>query len=73
MEDQRQEDDADPRWRVGAEHIKQEDLMLVGLQRVSMGSWQAHFRLVGSVSQGEPISMTFWERQDETDTPMRSL
>ena len=46
MEDQRQEDDADPRWRVGAEHIKLEDLMLVGLQHVSMGSWQAHLRLM---------------------------
>ena len=40
------EEDADPRWRVGGDHgIKLEDLELVGLQHVSMGSWQAHLRL----------------------------
>lgn len=40
------EDSSQARWRVGAHHIKLDDLMLVGLQHVSMGSWQAHVRLV---------------------------
>ncbi|KAF7308695.1 hypothetical protein HMN09_00719000 [Mycena chlorophos] len=41
------EDDADPRWRVGpgSNHIKLEDLVLVSIHHVSMGSWQPHLRL----------------------------
>ncbi|PCH44367.1 hypothetical protein WOLCODRAFT_138962 [Wolfiporia cocos MD-104 SS10] len=39
------EEDADPRWRVGKNHINLDDMILVGLQHVSMGSWQAHVRL----------------------------
>ena len=46
MENQRQEDRADPQWRVGGEYIKLENLMLLGLQHVTMGSWQAHLRLM---------------------------
>ncbi|KAI0077715.1 hypothetical protein K474DRAFT_1595420 [Panus rudis PR-1116 ss-1] len=47
MQEKRMEDDADPRWRVG-DHggISIDRLELVGLQHVSMGSWQAHLRLV---------------------------
>lgn len=32
-------------WRVGVQHIKVEDLILVSLHHVSKGSWQPHFRL----------------------------
>lgn len=39
------EDEADPRWRVGNHHITIDQLELVGLQHVSMGSWQVHLRL----------------------------
>lgn len=39
------EDDADIRWRVGPGHIQLQDLALVGLQHVSMGSWQAYLIL----------------------------
>ncbi|KAJ3526213.1 hypothetical protein NM688_g8286 [Phlebia brevispora] len=39
------EEEADARWRIGANRITVEDLELVGLQHVSMGSWQAHLRL----------------------------
>ncbi|OBZ73112.1 hypothetical protein A0H81_06650 [Grifola frondosa] len=39
------EDGADPRWRVGEGRITVDDLVLVGLENVSMGSWQAHVRL----------------------------
>ncbi|KAJ7050516.1 hypothetical protein C8F01DRAFT_684005 [Mycena amicta] len=41
------EDDADPRWRVGPgpNHIKLDDLVLVSIHHVSMGSWQPHLRL----------------------------
>ena len=39
------EDDAHYRFRVGRGHITIDDLELVGLQHVSMGSWQAHVRL----------------------------
>ncbi|KAF7794318.1 hypothetical protein EIP86_005452 [Pleurotus ostreatoroseus] len=38
------EEDADPRWRV-ANRITIDALELVGLQHVSMGSWQAHLRI----------------------------
>ncbi|KAI0644171.1 hypothetical protein C8Q79DRAFT_131748 [Trametes meyenii] len=45
-QDLSQEDETMARWRVGKNYIKLEDLMLVGLQHVSMGSWQAHVRLM---------------------------
>ena len=35
----------DPRWKVGPGHITIDDLVLVGLQHVSKGSWQCHLRL----------------------------
>ncbi|OJT09610.1 hypothetical protein TRAPUB_13917 [Trametes pubescens] len=46
MSGRRMEDSSQGKWRVGGRHINLEDLMLVGLQHVSMGSWQAHVRLV---------------------------
>ena len=46
MEGQTMEDPSEAKWRVGTRGIRLEDLILVGLQHVSMGSWQAHFRLV---------------------------
>ncbi|EMD38916.1 hypothetical protein CERSUDRAFT_112624 [Gelatoporia subvermispora B] len=46
MESRRLEDEAEARWRVGKNHIKLDDLLLVGLQHVSMGSWQAYVRLL---------------------------
>jgi hypothetical protein len=41
------EDDSDPRWKVGtgANHIKLEDLVLVSIHHVSLGSWQPQLRL----------------------------
>ncbi|KAG6813821.1 hypothetical protein H0H92_006765 [Tricholoma furcatifolium] len=41
------EDDVDPRWKVGLRphEIKLEDLYLVSMHHVSMGSWQPHLRL----------------------------
>ena len=45
MESRPMEDDADARWRVGAGYIQLEHLALVGLQHVSMGSWQAYVAL----------------------------
>ncbi|KIY69196.1 hypothetical protein CYLTODRAFT_420910 [Cylindrobasidium torrendii FP15055 ss-10] len=41
------EDDADARWRVGNSQgsIRADDLVLVSLHHVSMGSWQPHLRL----------------------------
>lgn len=39
------EEDADHSWRVGPAHIRLEDLLLVGLHHVSMGSWQPFIRL----------------------------
>ena len=39
------EEEADPRWRVGPHHITIDDLDIVGLQHVSMGSWQVHLRV----------------------------
>lgn len=32
-------------WKVGPQHIKMEDLILVSLHHVSKGSWQPQFRL----------------------------
>ncbi|KAI0731285.1 hypothetical protein C8Q76DRAFT_766644 [Earliella scabrosa] len=46
MEDQAQEDVSEAKWRVGSRGIQLNDLVLVGLQHVSMGSWQAHVRLL---------------------------
>ncbi|KAI0794002.1 hypothetical protein C8Q74DRAFT_1193223 [Fomes fomentarius] len=46
MESQNQEDVNEARWRVGTRGIRLEDLALVGLQHVSMGSWQAHVRVL---------------------------
>ncbi|KAM5530228.1 hypothetical protein V8D89_016116 [Ganoderma adspersum] len=46
MENQAMEDPSEVKWRVGTRGIRLEDLILVGLQHVSMGSWQAHVRLV---------------------------
>ncbi|OJT09818.1 hypothetical protein TRAPUB_13688 [Trametes pubescens] len=45
MED---EDGPEAKWRVGDGYItvNVEDLVLVGLQHVSMGSWQAHVRVL---------------------------
>ncbi|KAI0766565.1 hypothetical protein BD413DRAFT_480787 [Trametes elegans] len=41
------EDPGQARWRVGGAHgIGLEDLVLIGLQHVSMGSWQAHLRVI---------------------------
>ena len=37
------DDDADQKYRV--QNITLDQLELVGLQHVSMGSWQAHLRL----------------------------
>lgn len=37
--------DEDPRWKVGPGCITIDDLVLVGLQHVSKGSWQCHLRL----------------------------
>ncbi|TBU27237.1 hypothetical protein BD309DRAFT_863201 [Dichomitus squalens] len=45
MENQTMEDPSEVKWRVGTRGIRLEDLILVGLQHVSMGSWQAHVRL----------------------------
>ncbi|OCH87373.1 hypothetical protein OBBRIDRAFT_796257 [Obba rivulosa] len=42
----RMEDDGEARWRVGPNYIDIDDLILVGLQHVSMGSWQAHLRVL---------------------------
>ncbi|KAH9940945.1 uncharacterized protein BXZ73DRAFT_42374, partial [Epithele typhae] len=49
MSTQKMEDAAEADWKVGGKHgIALEHLMLVGLQHVSMGSWQAHVRLIRS-------------------------
>ncbi|KDR80567.1 hypothetical protein GALMADRAFT_222164 [Galerina marginata CBS 339.88] len=42
------EEDADQRWRIGdgPDDIKLEDLVLVSIHHVSLGSWQPHLRLV---------------------------
>lgn len=37
--------DADPRFKVGRNHIRIEDLDLLGLENVSQEVWQAHLRL----------------------------
>lgn len=44
MSQKSMEEDADPRWRVGNHYISVDHLELVGLQHVSMGSWQVHIR-----------------------------
>jgi hypothetical protein len=42
------EEDADQRWKIGdgPDDIKLEDLVLVSIHHVSLGSWQPHLRLV---------------------------
>ncbi|KAH9828764.1 uncharacterized protein C8Q71DRAFT_891830 [Rhodofomes roseus] len=40
------EEDADLAWRVGTGHIQLQDLSLIGLQHVSMSSWQAYVALL---------------------------
>jgi len=40
------EEDGDETWRVGPGRITAADLMLVRLDHVSKGSWQAQLRLV---------------------------
>jgi len=42
------EEDADPRWRIGdgPNDIKLEDLVLVSMHHVSLGSWQPQLWLV---------------------------
>lgn len=37
------EEDVDPKFNVA--HVTVDQIELVGLQHVSMGSWQAHLRL----------------------------
>ena len=39
------EEDTDPKWKIGNGSVTLDDLELVGLQHVSMGSWQIHLRL----------------------------
>ncbi|THH28581.1 hypothetical protein EUX98_g5612 [Antrodiella citrinella] len=39
------EAEADSRWRVGVGRITIDDLDIIGLQHVSMGSWQVHLRV----------------------------
>lgn len=41
------EEGSDVRWRIGdrPDDIKLEDLMLVSIHHVSLGSWQPHLRL----------------------------
>ncbi|KAI0765568.1 hypothetical protein BC629DRAFT_916671 [Irpex lacteus] len=39
------DEDADPQYKVGTNHIRIEDLDLLGLEHVAPGSWQAHVRL----------------------------
>ena len=39
------EEEADRIWKIVGGRITIDDLDLVGLQHVSMGSWQAHLRL----------------------------
>ena len=40
------EEDGDPAWAVGPHKIDVFDLMLVRLDHVSKGSWQAHLQLL---------------------------
>ena len=46
------EDGADEKWRIGdgPSDIKFEDLMLVSVHHVSLGSWQPQFRLCRPLS-----------------------
>jgi len=45
MKEKPLEEDAYSQYRVGPRHIMIEDLDIIGLQQVSMGSWQVHLRL----------------------------
>ncbi|KIJ62031.1 hypothetical protein HYDPIDRAFT_169402 [Hydnomerulius pinastri MD-312] len=49
MSEKAMEDEADPRWKVGWQHIQAEDLILVSLHHVSKGSWQPQFRMRRSI------------------------
>ena len=40
------EEDGDPIWAVGARKIEANDLVLVRLDHVSKGSWQAQLQLL---------------------------
>ncbi|KAI0329924.1 hypothetical protein GY45DRAFT_1251899, partial [Cubamyces sp. BRFM 1775] len=40
------EDTSMAHWRVGPRYIKFDDLILLGLENVSEGTWQPHFRLL---------------------------
>jgi len=40
------EEDGDPAWVVGPNKIDVFDLVLVRLDHVTMGSWQAQFQLI---------------------------
>ena len=43
-----QEEDADPRWHIGdgPNDVKLDDLVLVSIHHVSLGSWQPQLRLI---------------------------
>ncbi len=45
MEKKPMDEDADPQYRVGKGHIRLEDLDLLGLEHVSVESWQVLVRL----------------------------
>jgi len=68
------EEESDPQWRIGdgPDDIKLEDLVLVSIHHVSLGSWQPHLRLVRPrpgrlgpqmpptpISNGSPASLSF--------------
>ncbi|EMD38915.1 hypothetical protein CERSUDRAFT_122431 [Gelatoporia subvermispora B] len=46
MQDRPMEDQSQAIWKVGTGSIGLDDLILLGLQHVSMGSWQAHLLLI---------------------------
>ncbi|KAG1876555.1 hypothetical protein DFJ58DRAFT_179963 [Suillus subalutaceus] len=50
-ENERMKMEADRRWRVGARHIRVEDLILVSLHHISKDSWQPQLRLRTPLSE----------------------
>ncbi|KAG1869527.1 hypothetical protein F4604DRAFT_1773768 [Suillus subluteus] len=48
---ERMEMEADRRWKVGARHIRVEDLILVSLHHISKGGWQPQLRLRTPLSE----------------------
>ncbi|KAF9005972.1 hypothetical protein BDQ17DRAFT_1352493 [Cyathus striatus] len=42
---QSMDEEADPRWRIGQGHITIDDIVLVSIHHVSLGSWQPQLRL----------------------------